>query len=327
MRAKKLALGLCLGLVLLLAACGQYTPNAQNYYTPLINEVFTSSQSGQLQWVEIYNNANNQNNQPTAVDLSSWTLASSQGQATLQGTIPTHGYLVIASDLNGFKTAFPTSKATVLDGSGALGNLDPHNDLVVLKDSTGQVIDQVGWGKPSDDAITKAGAKTNFDLNLPAPAFDNKSLGRTPEGTPGSPVPANAPGYFTIHDDVSPGSPVIPDGTKYNNSLIWGTGSDVITGIGGILLWLAFVMVALIARRFQVLAEQKTFWEFLLAAPIGIFIYDLILIIAYSTNIAKGTLNDFQKWTSFPVLFLSGIACLWVINIFRIIAKNILEAE
>lgn len=325
MRAKKLALGLCLGLVLLLAACGQYTPNNQNYYTPLVNEVYTSSQSGALQWVEIYNNGNDQNNQPSAVDLTSWTLASGEGQATLKGTIPVHGYLVVASDPTAFSQAFPNNKASVLDGSGALGNLDPHNDLVVLKDSTGNVIDQAGWGSPSQDAVNKAGPEGNFHLNLPAPAFDNKSLGRTPP--PGNPVPAANPGQFTIHDDVSPGGVVTPEPGKYDSSFIWNQGSDFITFVGGILLWLAFVMIALIARRFQVLAEQKTFWEFLLAAPIGIFIYDIILIIAYSTNTAKGTLNDFQKWTSFPVLFLSGIACLWVINIFRIIAKNILEAE
>lgn len=332
MGVKKLGLLLCLGLIFLLAACGNYTPTGSKYYTPLINEVYTNATAGSLQWVEIYNNSNNQANSPQAIDLSGWTLSSSQGHVTLNGSIPVHGFLLVASDPNALRSSYPNILkgnakilSAVLDGSAALGNLDPRSDVVVLKDTSGEVIDQVGWGNPSPDLITKAGANPGnaVNLNLPAPADATKSLGRTPPGTVLDGVPPSNPGYFTIHDTTSPGGPVRADVSKY--SFILSTGSDFMTYIGGGLLWLAFVMIAVIAQRFEVLAEQKTYWQLLLGAPIGIAIYDVILGIAYTIN--HGSLENWQKWVSFTPLFLSGVFCLWVINIFRLVAKNILEAE
>jgi hypothetical protein len=325
MRIKKLALLLCLGLVFLLAACNEYSPNSR-YDTPLINEVYTNSASNQLQWVEIYNNS------PVtadAMDLTDWTLNSGHGSVKLSGTLDaTHKYLVVTNNLDAFKAAYPafkdpTNPKSKLLFSGALANLDPKTDVLVLKKGDGSVADQVGWGNPSDDLKNKVGTTGDVDLNLNNPADPAKSFGRTPPGTPADGVPTANPGHFTLHDSVSPGGTVVPDATKYTFPLA--TGTDILTGIGGIALWLAFIMVAFIARRFEVLAEQKTYWKWLLGAPIGIFLYDIILMVAYTVN--HGSLENWEKWLSFPLLFLSGIFCLWVINIFRLIAKNILEAE
>lgn len=366
MSLKKLALLLCLGLVFLLTACNDFTPTGANYYTPLVNEVYTGAASGQLQWVELYNNALDEKNVAREVDISGWNLVTSQGSIPLRGVLNgSLKYLTIVSsfnaltanltrslkdtenlsitaltggvvngDLDGhsdilnFKVVNKASNKISLEinaynGSAGLGNLDPKNDVVVLKDENRQIIDQVSWGSPPTEVLATAGVVGNINLGLSAPADNSKSLGRTAPGTVKDGVSPNNPGHFTIHDTISPGNPVKPDTSKYTFFLA--TGTDVMTGFGGILLWLAFVMIAFIARRFQELAQQKTYWELLLGAPIGVAIYDIILVYAYTNN--GGSLENFQKWLAFTPLFLSGVFCVWVINIFRLIAKNILEAE
>jgi Lamin Tail Domain len=324
-------------LMLILTACGQYTPT-QNTRSFLINEVFLGAGNGTLQWVEIINNGD-------AGSLSGWTLTTTKGSLDLSratgtatgggqitpltggGTVPPGAMLVIASNPSEFKTRYAalSPQFVAIDGSSVLGNLDPKNDIIVLK-SAGIIADQVGWGDPSaqSKARTDLGITSPVNLEVATPD-ENKTIGRTP--AVGARDPEN-PGYFTIHNSISAAGAVPQPRDRYISNFFISNLTDYIGITGGLLLWLVFIMVGLIARRFQELAQQKTYWEYLLIAPIGILIYAVVTMIAFSFT-PRQSYGDIPEWRfmAFLALLLSGIACLYVVNIFRLIAKNILESE
>jgi hypothetical protein len=296
--------------------------------------VYPGSGSG-LQWVEIINNGD-------PAPLSGWTLVTAKGTlnlASLRGTatgggqvvplsantsVPAGALIVIASNPTDFKARYSNLAPTfvALDGSSVLGNLNPKGDALVLKNGN-DIVDQVGWG---DNTAVRQSLAISSVINLEvAPPDDNKSIGRTP--AVGARDPEN-PGYFTIHNSPFPAGNVQQPRERYTSNLFISTITDWIGIIGGLMLWVVFVMVALIARRFQVLAQQKTYWEYLLIAPVGILIYAGVTMYAFSFT-PRQSYGDIPEWRNlaFIALFISGIACLYVVNIFRLIAKNILEAE
>jgi len=87
-----------------------------------INEIVSAAETGEKEWVELYN--------PTteSIDLQEWTIEEGSNTKTiLTGQIEAKGYLV-------FETK----------------NLNNSGDLVLLKDATGKVIDQVVYGDWDD---------------------------------------------------------------------------------------------------------------------------------------------------------------------------------
>ena len=46
--------------------------------------------------------------------------------------------------------------------------------------------------------------------------------------------------------------------------------------LGAILLWLAFLVLGIIARRYEIVLGEKTHWQFMIIAPTGIFLFALI---------------------------------------------------
>jgi len=340
LKKKDWLLAVCsLGLALLLAACGEQTPDGK-LDKLVIFEVYTGSAVGNVQWVELYNNSDND------VNLAEYKLATSKGEVTLSGKMagkPADSTknqprrFVVTSNTNVLiEQAFSLAKEAAADENKdgvrklpaasfqedktLMGKLDPDNDTLVLKRGS-EVVDQVGWGNVTLDVRNKLGLSNDINLGQSSPKGDNISLGRTPNG---GIFPSGAsPGVFTLHSTPSPGIGVPKPDSRYN--FLLGTLTDIIAGVGGLILWLVFILIALIARRFQVLAEQKTYWEWLMAAPIGIAIYDVILVWNYVTE--KNLTAPLPSWTGFGMLFLSGVFCLYVINIFRLVAKNILESE
>ncbi|MEI6044430.1 MAG: lamin tail domain-containing protein [Chloroflexota bacterium] len=337
MRSKRWILGICVVILTsLLAACGEQTPDG-SLDKLLLYEVYTNATQGGLQWVELYNNSDEE------IKLTDWKLVTSKGEVTLNGTMASPAkagprrFVVTNSIAPLIEKAYTLqTDAAATDEDRAkikrlpaslfqedktlMGKLDPENEVVVLKKGN-EIVDQVGWGNITAELKNRLGITNDVHLNQSAPKGADISLGRTPNG--GVFPSGGLPGYFTIHNTPSPGIGVPKPDSRYNFFL--GTITDIIAGIGGLVIWLVFILIALIARRFQVLAEQKTFWEWLMAAPIGIAIYDVILVWNYITE--KNLTAPLPSWTGFGFLFLSGVACLYVINIFRLVAKNILESE
>lgn len=328
----------------LLAACGQLAPtSAINDF--LINEVYLGTGGSSLQWIEIIDNS-----ESGATDsLAGWTLVTSKGSidlGTLRGTavgpaparalttfgpdkpqIPAGNYLVITSNPSEFNTRYSERLPkgfTVLDGTNILGSLNPRGDAIALKKGT-DVVDQLGWGEANSQTRAQLGFSNDVNLALPAVTEEGKTLGRTPAVGARDP---KFPGPFTMHDTASPAEIVPQPPNRYNSNFFISTATDYIGIGGGLLLWGVFIMIALIAQRFQELARQPTYWRWLLIAPIGILIYDAVTMYAFSFTPTRsyGAIPEWRNF-AFVALFLSGIACLYVVNIFRLIAKNILEAE
>ena len=340
-------------LALVLSACGDESVPSGNQATQqlLINEVFTGSKAGGLQWIELLNNTND--TLPLAgyslvtthgtLDLAALAAGSSYSKGLTTGstmlisnnptTIQTQTYNLQKDNAKDDTTAAGVKRVPLgIEDHTVLGQLSPDGDIVVLvlKSATsatqGGVIDQVGWGTLDTQTLgSTLGLSTTADLNEPAPKGDTISLGRTPyvnQRDPKNPGPI-IPGVFTIHSTPSPGATGTPR-SKDSYQFIFATFTDVVTTLGAALLWLAFFFIALVAQRFETLSEQKTYWQWLAVAPAGILIYAIIQVEQFFVN---GSLSDFWSWPAFLFLFISGVACVYVINIFRLIAKNILQAE
>ncbi len=327
-------------LVLLLSACGELTPTGDSENL-LINEVFTGSAAGGSQWIELLNNTND------PLKLTGYSLVTTKGTIDLgaisadspsKGVLNKGAAIVLASTpqiVNDQAFAFLQSSARddaartlvkrpplPLREDKVLGKLDPTKDLIVLKGPDGKIVDQIGWGSPDR---TTLGLASDVNTNLPAPNNEAKSLGRTPtigQRQPTDPGQIN-PGPFTVHNTTGAGLNAIPRAPNTFN-FIFTTFTDVIGTVGALFLWLAFIIIALVAQRFETLSEQKTYWRWLMIAPVGILIYAIIQVQDF---IREGRLTDFWSWPAFLALFISGLACLYVINIFRLIAKNILSSE
>ncbi len=332
-------------LAVLLAACGELTPSGK-VDGFLINEVYTGTSAGTLQWVEILANGQGKDDDST-LDLRGVTLNTAKGSVdlgTLKGVVflpplagrtppgpkfaplqagtpvPAGAYIVVASNPAAFAATYPASKVVALDGSAVLGSLDPKDDALTLR-SGDDLLDQIGWGSPNAETLNKIKSGGDVNMKLPAAGIGEpaKTLGRTPPSGPTR--DSGKPGAFSIHDTVTPGGTVArPD--KYN--FLLNEITNLITIVGGLSLYLVFIMIAVVARRFETLAQQRTYWQLLLAAPTGILIYDVVTIISFILN---GQLVDPYRIIGFAALFLSGIACLAIINVFRNIAKDILASQ
>jgi hypothetical protein len=324
-----------------LGACGDLAPT-NNLNTFLINEIYIGNGVG-FQWVEILANSAGKDGDPaTTMDMTGVTLKTSKGTLDLSKVkgsvnaggkavdignakaIPAGALLVVVSNTSAFKTNFTGTafeKVAVIDGSSVLGNLDSKDDALSLTRGT-ELLDQLGWGNPGQELLSKlsTSSDTNMKLSNPGGGDVPKSLGRTPPAGPRDP---GKPGIFTVHETVSPGGKVPQPIEKYN--FVLKDFTNVITVVGSLLLFLVFIMIGVIARRFETLAQQRTYWQLLLLAPIGLLIYSVVTIWAFVGP--NGSLNESDRWWGFTSLFLTGIACVVIINVFRNIAKDILAAE
>lgn len=325
-------------LALLLAACGEITPTNQTNQL-LINEVYTGASPGGTQWIELLNNTSN------SINLTGYSLETSQGKIDLAkvaaGKPLTGGAIFIVANNpalvndEAYKLMLESARDEMaralvkrpplaLEERQVLGNLNPAKGLVVLKGPGGQVLDQVGWGGPEAATRAALASQGEVNINLPAPNSDQKSLGRTAsfgQRPPSDPGPIN-PGIFTLHNTPTPGFGDTQR-SKASYQFLLTTFTDVVATAGGILLWLAFCVMGLVARRFEGLSGQKTYWQYFMAAPAGILVYAVIQV---TDSIVSGRLTDFWSWPAYLALFLSGLACVYVVNILGLIARNIMDA-
>jgi len=77
--------------------------------------------------------------------------------------------------------------------------------------------------------------------------------------------------------------------------------------LGAVLLWLAFIFLGIIARRYEIVLGEKTNWQFMVIAPTGILLFALIQLIFCGIGgkmmLPKGGVN----YLAYGLFFLSGI--------------------
>lgn len=288
----------------------------------VLNEVypaFLSPDPAPHQWIELYNRTADQQT------LENWSLETAAGSPMLLPKIvlPPHGYAIVAASADQFQ-ADHAGYPGLLVAPAAWNAIDLTNGFAVLRNAAGGVVDHVNWGDPT--AAQPAGVTLWKNPTLVSGGgapwlvkgaiLADHSLERQVVG-----LDRGIPADWLRQPFPSPGTATSPSATKAAQSLFidW---TNAASFAGGILLWIAFVYVALIARRFQALTQQRTFWQAMLVAPIGILVYNIIQGLGFLT---RGAMNSNEKWWGFVILFVSAVMCTVLVFIFRQRAKGILE--
>jgi hypothetical protein len=130
----------------------------------LITEVgYNPPQSGtdtKYEWVEIYNNSGD------AIDLTNWSLSDNNSTDKIPAFVLTNKeFLVIAATKEGFLTNFSSIPKNFVylaenlsSSGGSIGNgLSNSSDLVILKDSSDQIIDKIPWSLDTPNLLVPDG--------------------------------------------------------------------------------------------------------------------------------------------------------------------------
>ncbi len=276
--------------------------------------------SAQAQWFEIHNLQTT-----ISYPLDGLVIATGERQVTLHSpaAILPNGYVlfVLTADAVSRGGVVPLPRATVIPVPD-LQSLNPEADALIMKTPDGSlVIDALNWGTPDPNWL-------NYDKTLlwnpGLPPLDGTTCGgctwgRTPADRDSN-LARPPDGDWTLHATPSPGGAVAPP----VQPAFLGRWTDVAGALGSLLLWLAFVIIAIIAYRFERLRDTRTYWQLLLLAPSGLLFYTVVVILGFSQ---AGGLSDFQKWLSFPVLAISALFCLLAVGVFRNVARTLLEGE
>jgi hypothetical protein len=289
--------------------------------TPVvINEVYPALLPGtpaSPQWVELYNRTGQW--QP----LDGWWLETVAGNPVRLPplNLAPYGYAIVAASTAQFQAAYP-GYLGIVTSPDAWGEIDRANGFVVLRNADGAAVDQVNWGDPAqfappaDVKMEKASIPPGVGwLFKEGKLQADHSMERRPVG-----MDRDIAADWVRQPFPSPGTVNQPSATRAAQALFidW---TNAASFAGGLLLWIAFVFVALIARRFQALTQQRTYWQAMLVAPIGILVYNIIQGLAF---LAHGSMNDAEKWWGFVILFVSAVMCTVLVFVFRQRAKSIL---
>ena len=190
-----------------------------------------------------------------------------------------------------------------------VGGWNPKGDAAVLRDPKGKVVDSIAWG-------------TNTRLNVP----NKQAITRNPQGLDSN-TNADWRGAPPSAGVQSPAS------LSVGLHRVLFAATNYISVIAGFLLWGAFLLIGLIARRFETLTGQRAFWLAMVIAPVGIVIYNAIQAYAFFT---VGNMTDCsrglnfalcqQGWAFVPLL-LSGAAMVYVVYRFYGLAHQILDLK
>ncbi|MFQ6091529.1 MAG: lamin tail domain-containing protein [bacterium] len=109
-----------------------------------INEIMYAPESGEPEWVEIYNRGDG------PVDLKGWTIEDSDStRPRLLTAVPMElapdGYVLIVQDLADFLSLHPNVLCPVLKPLSGWPRLNNDEDRIVLRDSTRALIDRVAY--------------------------------------------------------------------------------------------------------------------------------------------------------------------------------------
>ncbi len=324
-------------LIGVIIAFNGYIRNPESNVPVIINEVypaFLAADPAPHQWLELYNRTSDKRT------LEGWSIETTADNRLALPTIvlPGKGFAIVAASRDQFLADNPNYPGILVSPSAGWTGMDVANGFVVLRDSQGNVVDFVNWGVvskvqvPTDIPFWAPKDAKDQPIPVPFPAgagwiFGKNSEGKTIMKVDNSlerrPVGMDTgkPSDFVRQPFISPGTVHPPSATRPAQALFtdW---TNVASYAGGILLWIAFIYVALIARRFETLTQQRTFWQAMLVAPIGILVYNIIQALAFLDH---GQMNDNEKLWGFSILFLSALLCLGLVWLFQQRAKGILE--
>jgi hypothetical protein len=84
----------------------------------------------------------------------------------------------------------------------------------------------------------------------------------------------------------------------------------VLSGIG---FWAAFFMFGFVARRYTAVFNRKTYYGLMMAAPSGILVYSIVLVLKTSLFVKDAKINEAIQDVAYVFLFLSAALCLFAL--------------
>lgn len=290
---------LCLAFVLPLLLAFAGVGIRRDLKRPLVlNEVFVTPKDPQAgAWVELYNNTD------APITIDGWRLSTATGDvATLDGRVAPRSYRVIQT---------PSA-------------WNAKSDAVILRSVDGDKVDYVQWGP-----APKVNPIPEWDASKVAAPAPGAALGRNPQGFDSD----TTQDWRPVKPSMNAQSPASLNVGTYR--LLFDI-TNYVSLMAGFLLWGAFILIGLIAKRFEMLTGQRSFWIAMIIAPIGIVIYNAIQSYAFFTVGAMSTcrppeggisltFSGCQQGWAFTALFISAAAMAYVVYRFYGIARRILE--
>ena len=81
--------------------------------------------------------------------------------------------------------------------------------------------------------------------------------------------------------------------------------------LGAAVLWFAFIILGIIARRYEIVLGERTDWQFMIFSPTGILAFAIIQLvycgIGGNMMLPKGGIN----YIAYLAFFVSGSLSLW----------------
>jgi hypothetical protein len=115
-------------------------------------------------------------------------------------------------------------------------------------------------------------------------------------------------------------------GTVLTNGQHWVfvTLTSWIAILGGLALWVGFIYLGLIARRFEKAYGKITHWQFQLMAPIGVVGYLMMQSIA---SLRHQNMGPVEQWIGYTLLSWSAGLCLWGVMRFQKLIRQLSREE
>jgi len=80
--------------------------------------------------------------------------------------------------------------------------------------------------------------------------------------------------------------------------------------LGAVFLWIAFIVLGIIARRYEIVLSERTDWQFMMIAPTGILFFAVIQLIYCGfigkMMLPKGGIN----YLAYGMFLVSGVLSL-----------------
>jgi hypothetical protein len=80
--------------------------------------------------------------------------------------------------------------------------------------------------------------------------------------------------------------------------------------LGAVFLWVAFIVLGIIARRYEIVLSERTDWQFMMIAPTGILFFAVIQLIycgfGGTMMLPKGGIN----YLAYGMFLVSGVLSL-----------------
>ncbi len=91
---------------------------------------------------------------------------------------------------------------------------------------------------------------------------------------------------------------------------MWEASSYLVAVFGSIVLWISYALFGLITRRYKQVFGRATYSGLIIAAPSGLLVYTLFLILKATPVLSDPAVAKSTEWFAYLALLASGFFCL-----------------